>query len=248
MFEPFVTPSLRQVPFNSRIDKQYSSAMDKNYFLIGFNPGYALQASELNEIQELFFMNLNLTQRMNYNWSVENTFNIPFWEGLIPLIPEQIQITDAVVTSNSFDFKVTCDNGWYLWTDPDSRMSHWIYKNLSATGTIEKTFTMPLSTTRYIGYVLNKEIITCCPDSTCESTEDDTLRDNSDGSDVGQYNTCGASRFKISFDDDTDSYEIRSNALSNSSFRSIIRIDSSSTNTRAYFIDGQEIPITYITP
>lgn len=244
MFDPFVTPSLNQVPFNSRIGSQYSSAVNKNYFLLGFNPGYALQASELNEIQELFFMNSNLTQRMNSNWNSLN-YKTPFWEGLIPLDPNQIQITDVVVTSSNITFNVTSENGWYLWINPESKMSHWIYKNLSSTNTVTKQFTMPLNSTRYVGFVIKSQVITCCPDDTCDSTEDDTLRDNSSG-DYTQHNTCGASRLKASIDDTTNSYEIRSiaTATSNSTFRTIIKLESSATDLKAYFLDNQEIAVS----
>lgn len=242
MFEPFVTPSLKQVPFNSRIGSQYALPNNKNYFLLGFNPGYALQASELNEIQELFFMNSSLTQRMNANWSDLN-YKIPFWSGLIPLSPSQIEITDVTFTSTNVSFVVAAENGWYLWTNPESQMSHWIYKQLSADDTSNKVFTMPLSSTRYIGYVTKSEIITCCPDDTCESTEDDTLRDNSSG-DYTQHNTCGASRLKFSIEDDTDSFEIRSSTFPTLTFRPIIEVTSTTTTLSAYFINGQEIPVS----
>lgn len=244
MFDPFVTSSLKQVPFNSRIDSQYSSSVNKNYFLLGFNPGYALQASELNEIQELFFMNSNLTQRMNSNWNILN-YKTPFWEGLIPITPQQIEISDVTFTTTNVTFTVTSDNGWYLWTNPESRMSHWIYKNLSSPSTTTKQFTMPLDSTRYVGFVTTSQIITCCPDDTCDSNEDDTLRDNSSG-DYTQHNTCGASRLKVSIDDTTNSYEIRSinTATSNSTFRSIIELRSTTSELSAYFIDGQEIAVS----
>ena len=244
MFDPFVTPPLKQIPFNSRIDAQYSSTFNNNYFALGFNPGYALQASELNEIQELFFLNLNLNHRMNSIWDSFG-YKIPFWEGLIPLSPQQIQIVENGITNNRVSFTVTIQNGWYLWTDPESRMSHWIYMNQDAAETTEKTFSILIgSSATYIGYVLSKETIICCPDSTCSESEDDTLRDNSDGSTVGQFNTCGASRIKISYSNNPDDFESRSTAFEpGSTFRPIFYI-SATTNSKAYFPNLQEIPIS----
>jgi hypothetical protein len=244
MFFPFNKAPLEQIPFNSRIGRQYSETANKNYFALGFNPGYALQASELNEIQELFFINLNLTQRMNSAWSSLG-YKIPFWQGLIPLDPAQVSIVNNGTTNSVTSVTVTFDNGWYLWTDPESNMSHWILKNQNATGTNEKTFSLGGAGQYYIGYLLNKEVINCCPDSTCSETEDDTLRDNSDGSLVGQANTCGASRLKISFTNDTDDFESRLNAVGNDGIRPIIYIVKTGTDTlAAYFLDNQQIAIT----
>ena len=243
MFDPFVTPPLKQIPFNSRIDAQYSSTFNNNYFALGFNPGYALQASELNELQELFALNTNLTQRMNSIWGSFG-YKLPFWEGLIPLSPQQIQIVDNGIVGNIVSFTVTVQNGWYLWTDPDSRMSHWIYMNQDATETTEKIFSAPVnSPSVYIGYVLTKETILCCPDSTCSETEDDTLRDNSDGSTVGQANTCGASRLKISFSNDSNDFESRTSFQTNSTFRTLFYINPA-LDSKAYFLNLQELPIS----
>jgi hypothetical protein len=246
MFSPFETAPLNQIPFNSRISKQYSSTVNKNYYAIAFNPGYALQASELNEVQELFFMNTNLTQRMNSYWN-QDSYKIPFWEGLIPLSSSQVIVVNNGTTNSITSVTITFENGWYLWTDPASRMSHWIYMNQDAENTTEKTFSLGGNGTYYFGYVLTKETTTCCPDSTCAETEDDTLRDNSDGSNVGQYNTCGASRLKVSFTNDSDDFESRTSTDLSSNFRPIIKIIKTTGNLVASFMDDQELSISTTT-
>jgi hypothetical protein len=248
MFSPFNTAPLQEIPFNSRINRQYDSILNNNYYALGFNPGYALQASELNEIQELFFMNTNLTQRMNSNWSRFNK-KIPFWEGLIPLDISQINIVNnGTSTNGTTSVTITFENGWYLWTDPSSRMSHWIYMNQDAENTTEKTFSLGGTATYFFGYVMNKKVITCCPDSPCSEEQDDTLRDNSSAAFVGQANTCGASRLKISFTNDSDDFESRTSVDLSSNFRPIIKIiKDSAGNVSAYFIDDQEILISTIT-
>ena len=81
--------------------------------MLAFNPGYALQAAELNEIQELFFVNQNLTQRMNANWIRINSgqttaFTAPFWEGLIPLKPEYVIVTrTSAIDAAIVEFRYT---------------------------------------------------------------------------------------------------------------------------------------------
>ena len=87
---------LNKTPYHSRVSTHAEAG--KNYSMLAFNPGYALQAAELNEIQELFFVNQNLTQRMNANWIRINSgqttaFTAPFWDGLIPLNPDYVSVT-----------------------------------------------------------------------------------------------------------------------------------------------------------
>ena len=66
---------LRPSPYYSRVEDQEidfeeSSFGDrsKNYQFIAFRPGFSLQASELNEMQEHFQMQLTLTMNMYHNW------------------------------------------------------------------------------------------------------------------------------------------------------------------------------------
>ena len=66
---------LSEGPYHSRVENQrinFSGGTDfdraKNYQFLGFRPGFALQASELNEIQEHFQMQLTLSISMMNNW------------------------------------------------------------------------------------------------------------------------------------------------------------------------------------
>ena len=79
---------LDKSPFYSRISTQIQTPT-KNYYAIAFNPGYPLQASELNEVQELFFINNTLSNRFSSIWQARGS-NIPYWNGMIPLNPTYI--------------------------------------------------------------------------------------------------------------------------------------------------------------
>jgi hypothetical protein len=62
---------LSDSPYNSRVEKQeliLDEYAPKNYQFIAFRPGFPLQASELNEIQEHFQMQLTLSITMMHNW------------------------------------------------------------------------------------------------------------------------------------------------------------------------------------
>ena len=66
---------LRQSPYYSRVESQElknEGGIDgedtKNYQFVAFRPGFSLQASELNEIQEHFQMQLTLSISMMHNW------------------------------------------------------------------------------------------------------------------------------------------------------------------------------------
>ena len=186
---------LNKTPYHSRVSTHAEAG--KNYSMLAFNPGYALQAAELNEIQELFFVNQNLTQRMNANWIRINSgqttaFTAPFWEGLIPLSPDYVSVTrNSLIGAPSVDFTYTLSPGWYLYTDSLSKMSFWIW-NPTIFGPTNVISTNP---TTYFGIHVTTEYADCCQtDESCEG-QDPTLRDASQSS--YQEFTCGASRFKI---------------------------------------------------
>jgi hypothetical protein len=229
MVSPFgTTLPLTSAPYYSRINDNFTSYTDpKNYYLLAFNPGYALQASELNEIQENFFLNLNLTQRMNSGWSA-NGYKIPHWEGMIPLNPLTLSFTEPTITNSTLTFTVTFPVGWYLWTDPSSKMSFWVYSdtersiNVSTTGSVG------------IGFIGTTETITCCPNETCDETQDADIRDNSQG-DTNTYNTCGASRKNVKF----TSVEVRSNATQTSTFFPVLRASVNGSNITITYADNQ---------
>jgi len=228
---------LKDSPYYSRITSEYGTE-DKNYYLLAFNPGYSLQASELNELQELFFLNQNLTQRMNQLWSKAGYTKIPFWEGLIPLDPTTISATTPTVQASSASTKVTISPGWFLWTESSSKLSFWIYQPNTYTSITKSTDVN--DTVGYIGFEVTDSVITCCPSSSCDETKDENLRDNSSGS-VENYFTCGASRFKATFGSEI----VIRNAIADN-FYPIFKITVSAVDATAAitFYDGQSIITT----
>ena len=109
---PFSNLPLKVSPYYSRVsDLTANSATPYNYPLIAFTPGYALQASELNEIQETFYLQQSLTQGMFANWpltgevgKVGATLKYPMWNGAVPYNSNAVTFTSGLVT-----IKV----GWY---------------------------------------------------------------------------------------------------------------------------------------
>jgi len=189
---------LEKSPFYSRISTQIAASPAKNYYAIAFNPGYPLQASELNEVQELFFMNNTLSNRFSSIWQARGS-NIPYWNGMIPLDPTYISLTDVTKTGVNWTGTIRISNGWYLWNNPNSNLGFWIYLDDDVAG----TFTIPFNTTRYIGFTVLDQVISCCSSSTCSETQDEDIRDNSSGF-PGGYLTCGASRLKATINPEID--------------------------------------------
>ena len=237
---------LEKSPFYSRISTQIAASPAKNYYAIAFNPGYPLQASELNEVQELFFMNNTLSNRFNSIWSVNKPIYIPYWDGMIPLDPTYISLTNVTNTSGNWTGTITISNGWYLWNNPTSNLGFWIYLDEDVTG----TFNIPVNTTRYIGFKVLDQVISCCSSSTCSDTQDEDIRDNSSGF-PGGYLTCGASRLKATI---TQAIDVRNSipivADSDGSFWSLLfRITTTAGELTPEYTDDTtvftEVPRTY---
>lgn len=77
-------------PYNSRVESQelgwsddntsgLVGASPKNYQMIAFRPGFPLQASELNEIQEHMMLQMTLHTTMMHNWITSGPG--PLWSG-----------------------------------------------------------------------------------------------------------------------------------------------------------------------
>ena len=64
-----------EIEFEGALDQDRA----KNYQMVAFKPGYALQASELNEIQEHFQMQLTLSISMMHNWITSGS--TPIWNA-----------------------------------------------------------------------------------------------------------------------------------------------------------------------
>ena len=185
-------------PFYSRITSLLQNDPVKNYYTVAFNPGYPLQASELNEMQELFFINSTLSSRIQQYW-ISDDYGHPFWEGLVPLKPDYIILNNISLSGQNWTGSVTISDGWYYWNDINSKLSFWIYNDTPITGSIS----IPTNTKRYIGVIVDNKIITCCSSNNCSETQDTELRDNSSGT-LGGYLTCGASRLSANINSEVD--------------------------------------------
>ncbi len=89
-------------PYNSRVVEHMLDAFDdaKNYKYVAFRPGYPLQAAELNEIQEYFYLEFSIIAFITNGWNAfsgaPNTYFDegdlssyagPFWDGATPIVP-----------------------------------------------------------------------------------------------------------------------------------------------------------------
>ena len=235
---PLATPfPLKGTPFYSRISDQLTSDPVKNYYAIAFNPGFPLQASELNELQEIFFINNTLSTMMCSSWQ-SITYNIPSWTGLIPLSPTSIQITNVQQILGTWSGDISIPLGWYLWGDPISKLRHWLYLDSNISGSIS----IPTGQTRYIGLTVTKENIKCCTSNECSDGEDSDIRDNSNGF-PGNSLTCGASRLKATIG---TSIDIRNSAPEGTDWSLLFKIDTTNDGINAYYNDEINlVPTTY---
>ena len=213
---PFTTSPLKQFPYNSRTTKnEFSSTSSaKNYILHGFKPGNALQASELNEIQENFYKNLTLHNIMLKNWlfmgapnfisgSVDvNNVTVPVlgpsWMGCVPLDP----FNSITVEGTEITFKPD----WYL-VDDFSGIKFWIYNNNI------QTITFTPTVGEFIGVEIERNYIT--------PAEDNTLFDNSNGF-LKSSLSPGADRYQLHIKD-TYQNNFRTTA-SGVKFRDVFRV------------------------
>ena len=179
---PFSNLPLKVSPYYSRVsDLTANSTTPYNYPLIAFTPGYALQASELNEIQETFYLQQSLTQGMFANWPLTGEVGIvganlkyPMWNGAVPYNSNSVTFTNGIVTIKA---------GWYLVTVGNS-LKYWLYN--------QNDLTTAATTGERIGFNLTFEFIPC---SESQSAEGYVFTDNSAGYNNG--NSCGAHRYKV---------------------------------------------------
>ena len=171
--------------FKSRVRDQIEDS--KNYYMLGFKPGYALQAQELNELQEIFYIQQTLSLNLISNWSTTSAgtaldLNGLPWNGCTPFSPNLVNYSDSTLT-----FKV----GWYLLkhVNFNAGLAVWIYNNQEQV--IENVIAG-----RFYGIILDDpKVIRCTNSANVGPDEDQELQD-----DTG-YNVingpCGASRMKI---------------------------------------------------
>jgi len=165
--------------FGSRTQSQIFA--DKNYVFLGFKPGFPLQASELNEIQENFQAQQTLMSELIYNWT-GNGVSGPAWQGATPIKPE---LLDRTTTAGS-SVTVILNPGW-LYVKKDNfigGLGVWVYNPSTY------TFTATLETNRTHGIAVKIQEI--------NTTTDSTLADNSGGPrNIYGMNTEGANRIKV---------------------------------------------------
>jgi len=178
---------LSQFPYNSRTgDNEFDMyAPSKNYILHGFKPGNALQASELNEIQENFYKNLTLHNILLKNWIFigsslfqpaipTESIKGPSWFGAVPLHPFQ--------SVSYINGTVSIKPDWYL-VDDFSGIKFWIYNNTVKSISIS-------SGSNNLSIVLN------ITSNYVNGNQDTNLKDNSNGY-LDSSLSLGADRYKL---------------------------------------------------
>jgi len=128
---------LSSFPYYARTVNQelQATGLPKNYTFTGFVPGYPLQASELNEVQERFFLNQTLTTTMMSNWgglvAPDADVSGPGWgdvtaPGACPVSPT-VGVRGSWSSGGSL---IEVDPGWFLVTLPDDvggGLKQWVY-------------------------------------------------------------------------------------------------------------------------
>lgn len=158
---------LNSNPYFSRTTLfNFRGATAKNYVMLGFKPGLPLQASELNEMQEIEAVNQTLTATMINSWPVfapshtETVIYGPGWSGSTPIEP------NGLVTYNNNGF--TANPGWYLIRVPLSGLKHWAYLNT--------TFGTRGNVGQKVGFFVDYQIV--------KPATDPSLYDNSSGTET----------------------------------------------------------------
>lgn len=190
--------TLARSPFLSRFT-QFETT-DSNYVFIGFTPGLALQAAELNELQDNFHKVSTLNSILISNWTLHCIKNIGkldplkgfIWDGVMPIEPEMVTIVNNVVT---------CNIGWYYVTDP-SGIKYWTYASASFSAD-SSPFTSGLA-----NFTINTDDIFS---STTPVSGDTRLFDNSSG--FPNTNSPGSYRIKrylqqLQFQTSTNNFSI----------------------------------------
>jgi hypothetical protein len=179
--------------------------MINNYTHIGFLPGNSLQSTELNELQERFYLNQTLDNNFLANWLIfsEDYSSItgttdpyigPFNQKIIPLNPNQIQasLTDSI--------EITMKSGWYKLTEHHTgQINLWTYLEE------DKKAYLPITSigTYGFGVIVEFKEIECT-----NNENDEGYQFNSNVADFIEPWIQGSNRFKLSITDFQIIYEI----------------------------------------
>ena len=180
---PFSVLPLSERPYFSRVSNFTTNAQNVlNYPLIAFTPGYALQAAELNEVQENFYIQQTLTQDLFKNWPLngnsDGDLKFPIWDGAVPLNPNQVILSGSTLNIGL---------GWYLIGGSNffGGIKFWVYNRVL-------NLTTSITNNNTIGLTIASEFIPC---SSSEADEGYLFNDNSAG--FYNQNSCGAHRYKL---------------------------------------------------
>lgn len=203
---------LGPVPLLSRLNEHElntEQGSTKNYKMLAFRPGYALQASELNEMQEHFYMQMSLTINMITNWV--NNSNLlqspmlisgPGWVGTTPLYPGESPHGAGMKQITNTGLNIQFRSGWYLTelvnidNSTQSGLKFWVYLDIPENDPAFKVSITQSDLDNGVLYVgLNQSMKYFYP---IGDNSDDSLFDNSP---VGNTNpnSAGAGRVQIGF-------------------------------------------------
>ena len=196
--EPFkIGFPLRANPFRSRIESQIDAA--KNYYAVAFRPGFPLQAAELNEMQEIFYVQQTLTQTMMSSWLTKVIFDDqqggsvegPGWNGCTPLTPGNI-----INTSTADAINLSAGIGWYLVKSKEFNggFGVWVYNPTVTPILTNFTLTTPSTANNAYGIII-KPLTISCTTLAPGTNEDDSIQDQTS---INVINgPCGASRLQL---------------------------------------------------
>ena len=152
------------ITYSSRIQSNFG----KNYVLVGFKPGFPLQAGELNEMMEQTAVQNTLMYEMMGNWAKPPagvTFSalLPDWDGAVPVSPKNWTVSGT--TPKNY----TLGSGWLYIKKEEflGGLGVWVWKEGSTVFSITGTS----SPSVYYGFNIEYKEIT--------ATDDPTLKDNS---------------------------------------------------------------------
>jgi hypothetical protein len=227
-------------PYNSRVEySEITSDSAKNYGMIGFRPGFPLQASELNEIQDIFFLNMSLTTTMYNLWLTSNDGQglvySPGWLGTSPLWPEKFDseekgpLTNLVeyqTVTGSSSVKLVAKKGWYLVHSRSSGLKHWVYLNSDMTS--EEI--VPTTSNKYVGFEISYENV--------GASNDASLYDNA-STNLVPGSPAGANRIKINIG---TTFTVATTYNATPTFSPIAKINSTFVNTILY-MNNRPVPL-----
>jgi len=176
--------------------------MSEKYSLLAFKPGVALQSSELNEIQDNFYIQQTFNITALNNWFkilpptdisvtgyINDKYSPGMWHGIVPLVPTQLR---ANLTETN-TIQVVLTTGWYR--VEITGIQKWIY--IASERLISLSVSDILLNTDYVvGVIVKSRIIEASQNPTDEGYE---LNDNSLGL-ISSW-TDGASRIVLYIDE-----------------------------------------------